>query len=360
MSIEIISPTDLRWRQYLDTVKHDFYQLPGYLELEAKRCEASAEAIAIVDGEKSFFLPYLIRDCHKISDGMEVDEAETYDVISPYGYAGMLLDTPDLDLNFLKQCWLATQQYWQSRNVCSAFLRLHIILNEGLDRAIEQIDSRVVCNRSAVVVCDLNRPLDELWQQMRRNNRTQIDKLKKSGFTVKVLPIELYLDEFIDIYYETMHRVNAASTYFFKKSYFEALISALEGQLYLFAVELEDRVVAAILVTEFSGILQYYLGGTKTEFLRQSLTALLLSYTIEWGKNRQNKYFNLGGGIGGQRDSLYAFKAGFSKQTKTFATIGSIVDRDRYDRLVNLRAKALNLSVAELTDSKFFPAYRSC
>jgi Acetyltransferase (GNAT) domain len=360
MSIEIMSPTDSRWRRYLNTVKHDFYHLPGYLELEAKRCEAVAEAILIEDGEKSFFLPYLIRDCRKISDGVEFDEVEIYDVVSPYGYSGMLLDTPERDLNFIKQCWISIHQHWQSQNVCSAFLRLHSILNEDLELAIEQIDSNVVCNRSEIVICDLNYPLDELLQQFRRNHRTKIDKLKKSGFKARMVPIELYLDKFIDIYHETMQRVNASSNYFFDKSYFEALVSALGDRIYLFVVELEDKIAAAILITEFSGIVQYHLSGTKTEFLSQSPNTILFSYIIEWGKNRcNNRYLNLGGGLGGQRDSLYHFKAGFSKQTKTFATIGSIVDRDRYDHLLNLRAKALNITVDELKDSAFFPVYRS-
>ncbi len=359
MSIEIMSLTDSRWQRYLNTVKHDFYHLPGYLELEAKRCGALAEAISIEDGEKSFFLPYLVRDCHKISDGGEFDQAEIYDVVSPYGYSGMLLGNSDRDPNFIKQCWMATHQYWRSRKICSAFLRLHPILNEDLDLSIEQIDSNVVCNRSEIIICDLDRSLDELWQQTRRNHRTKIAKLKKSGFTVRMVPIDLYLDRFIDIYHETMYRVNASSNYFFEKSYFDALVSALGNRIYLCVVELEDKIAAAMLVTEFSGIVQYHLGGTKTEFLPQSPNTILFSYIIEWGKNRYNRYLNLGGGLGGQQDSLYHFKAGFSKQTKTFATIGSIVDRERYDYLLNLRAKALKITVDELKNSAFFPAYRS-
>ena len=272
----------------------------------------------------------------------------------------MLLGNSDRDPNFIKQCWIATHQYWQSRNICSAFLRLHPILNENLDLSIEQIDSNVVCNRSEIVICDVDRSLDELRQQIRRNHRTKIDKLKKSGFTARMVPIELYLDKFIDIYHETMHRVNASSNYFFEKSYFEDLVSALGDRIYLFVVELEDKIAAAILITEFSGVVQYHLSGTKTEFLSQSPNTILFSYIMEWGKNRcNNRYLNLGGGLGGQRDSLYHFKAGFSKQTKTFATIGSIVDRDRYDYLLNLRAKALNITVDELKNSAFFPTYRS-
>jgi Acetyltransferase (GNAT) domain len=359
MSIEIMSPTDPRWQQYLNTINHDFYHLPAYLALEAKRCEALAEAISIEDGDKSFFLPYLIRDCRKNSDITEFDEAEIYDVVSPYGYSGLLLGNSARDDDFIKQCWIATHQHWRSRNICSAFLRLHPILNEDFDRSIAEIDSNVVCNRSAVVICDLHHSLDHLWQQLRQNHRSKINKLKRAGFVAKVVPLELYLDKFIDIYHETMYRVNASATYLFTENYFELLVRALGDRLFLVVVELEDKITAACLFTEFSGIVQYHLGGTKTESLVQSPKTLLLSYAIEWAKERGNDYLNLGGGLGGRDDSLYHFKAGFSKQTNIFATVSSIVDRERYDYLLNLRAKVLHRSAAELSCSPFFPAYRS-
>lgn len=359
MSIEIISPTDPRWLRYLNTVDRDFYHLPGYLDLEATRCEALAEAISIEDGEKSFFLPYLIRDCREISDGVGFDANEIYDVVSPYGYSGMLLGNSERDSNFIKQCWLATHQHWRSRNICSAFLRLHPILNEDLDLSIAEIDDNAVGNRSEVVICDLRHPLDKLWQQVRSSHRNKINKLKRAGFVARVAPLDLYLDKFIDLYYETMYRVNASTTYLFTKSYFESLARALGERLFLIVVEQEERITAAGLFTEFSGIVQYHLGGSKTEFLARSPTTLLFNHAIEWAKERGNNYLNLGGGLGGQNDSLYHFKSGFSKQTKTFATLCSIVDRDRYDYLLNSRAKALNLSVAELSKSDFFPAYRS-
>jgi hypothetical protein len=359
MSIEIISPTDSRWQQYLNTTRHDFYHLTGYLELEAQRCEALAEAILIEDGKKSFFFPYLIRDCRKISDDVEFDAAEIYDVISPYGYSGMLLDGVDLDPSFIRKCWIATYQHWQSRNICSAFLRLHPILNEDLDLSIAEIDGNVIGNRSAVVICDLRHSLDLLWQQVRSSHRNKINKLKRAGFVARVAPLDLYLDKFIDLYYETMYRVNASTTYLFNRSYFESLARALGERLFLIVVEQEDRITAACLFTEFSGIVQYHLGGSKTEFLAQSPNTLLFNYAIEWAKARGNNYLNLGGGLGGRDDSLYHFKSGFSKQTKTFATLCSIVDRERYDYLLNLRSKVLNLSVAELAESAYFPAYRS-
>jgi hypothetical protein len=407
MSIEIISTSDLRWQQYLDTVPHDFYHLPGYLKLESKRYNAIAEAVLIIEGDKTFFLPYSIRNCyqpltsiaatdrrepvqsliaahagatrepalsigntiqfssnidleHQIERPFPFQANGIYDVISPYGYPGMLISEAGRDANFIKKCWNLVQQHWKDSNICSAFIRLHPILNDYMDCLDGELDDRsVVCDQGDVVVCDLTNSLEEIWQQIRKSHRTKINKLKNAGFTCRMGSIDRDLNTFVDIYHETMHRVNADNSYFFTNSYFAELIEALGEKVNICVVEIDDKVAAAALVTEFSGTIQYHLGGTKTEFLPQSPTIAMFNYIINWSKERGNKYFNLGGGLGGHEDSLYHFKVGFSKATKSYKTIRSVVNEDSYEYLTDLRARYLGKNVAEMKSSAFFPIYRS-
>ena len=358
MEIDIIYPTDSRWRQYINILPHDFYHLPDYLELEAKRHNALAEAILVEDGDSIFFLPYLVRSCCEVLESIDSTVSEMYDVISPYGYPGMLVSKSGQNPSFINRSWHLIQQHWRSRKICAAFIRLHPLLNRYLDCWIDDIDPTVVCERANVVICNLNNPLEELWQQTRQNHRTKINKLRRLGFTVQMVPVEHYLDTFIDIYRETMHRVNAKSSYFFDRNYFVALMQALGEGINMCVVAIDTKVVAASIITEFSGIIQYHLGGTRTEFLPQSPNTIMFDYIRQWAKNRGNCYFNLGGGLGGDRDSLYHFKAGFSKETKIYTTIRSVVDRDNYTYLTNLRAKHLNRALSEVVNSSFFPTYR--
>ncbi len=359
MSIEIISPTDLRWQQYLDTVPHDFYHLSGYLELEAKWHGAIAEAVLVSDRGETFFLPYLMRDCDDVLSSHEFPVSEVYDTISPYGYPGILVSNPH-NLGFIKQAWILIHQSWRDRNICSAFLRLHPLINDLAAHDWSAIDSQAIYHYSDVVVCDLTLSLDELWRQTRSSHRTKINKLRRSGFSVRMAPVEQYLDIFIAIYLETMRRVNARSIYLFDRDYFSNLVRILADRVKICVVEFDDEVVAASMITELSGIVQYHLGGTKTEFLKYSPTTLMFDYIREWSKSRGNNYLNLGGGLGGQHDSLFHFKAGFSKEIKTFTTIRSIVDRELYQYLTTLRAKTLGREAAELRSLTFFPTYRAC
>ena len=71
-------------------------------------------------------------------------------------------------------------------------------------------------------------------------------------------------------------------------------------------------------------------------------------------KKRGNRVLHLGGGLGGAPDSLFAFKAGFSKARHPFRTWRVVVDEDRYRELT--RAAQPGLAAADVPG--FFPAYR--
>jgi predicted N-acyltransferase len=355
---QVVSPSDISWQNCLNSLPHDFYHLPGYLELEAQRHDAIAEAIVIQDGSEVFFLPYLIRECELALDA-SVGRDRIYDVISPYGYPGMLVSQAGQNPRFIKKCLNLIQEYWQSKNICSAFIRLHPLLNSYIDTSLSDGDNLIIYHQGQVVIVDLATDLNDIWRQTRANHRTKINKLKRSGFTTSISPSDEHLEVFIDIYHETMNRVNASSAYYFTRDYFDSLAEALGDRLNICVVETNGQIVAASLITEVSGIVQYHLGGTKTEFLPQSPTTIMFNRIVEWAKQRNHRYLNLGGGLGGSKDSLYHFKSGFSERTRSFMTMQATINKDLYDYLVRARAKALGVEIAELQSKSFFPTYRS-
>ncbi len=84
----------------------------------------------------------------------------------------------------------------------------------------------------------------------------------------------------------------------------------------------------------------------------------MFNYVRYWAKERGNQVFHLGGGVGGTKDSLYRFKAGFSKQTHTFMTMRLITNENIYRQLVDLQAKFLKIETEKLFSTNYFPAYR--
>jgi len=341
------------WLATLEQLPHDVYHLPEYVALDAKRTATTPEAFLLQDGARIFFVPYLLRSC---ADIVESDQAEVYDVISPYGYPGILMspeasnnpEFPDFALQQLRHTL-------QSRGVCSAFLRLHPILGEDFAKVFQ---SNPLSENGKTVSIDLTLDEGQIWAKTRRGHQSTINKCTRLGFTARTVSFAEYIDEFMAIYEETMDRVKARDSYYFSREYFAGLLK-LGSKIHLGVVELSGEIVCVCLFFESCGIVQAHLGGTKTEFLKQSPFNLLLHHMRLWAKARGHQYLHIGGGVGGKKDNLYTFKSGFSKLRHDFYTLRSVIDAQKYSDLVQLRAKAVSKSVEELEQSQFFPAYRA-
>jgi Acetyltransferase (GNAT) domain len=356
MDVQIIDISNQLWLNTLELIPHDAYHLPHYFYLESQRTKTIPEACLISEEDKVFFVPYLLRKCDDItSNGSPIPEV--FDVVSPYGYPGILINEAAANQpEFIDKAITNFKNILKNQGVCSAFFRLHPILNESLTKN----DSMgIFTPNGQTVSIDLTLSESELWAHTRKGHQSTINKCKRLGFTARVVSFEDYYEEFTAIYQETMNRVQANQSYYFDDNYFRGLLE-LGDKLHLCIVEFEEQIICASLFFECCGIIQAHLGGTKNDFLKQSPFNLLLHYVRLWGKERGNKYLHIGGGLGGSTtDSLYTFKSGFSRQRHDFLTARLITDPEKYLHLVELRAKALDTQVEELLDSGFFPAYRS-
>lgn len=355
MKTQVIDLSNKLWVNTLENLRHDIYHLPEYLYVEAIRTNTTPEAILISKDDKLFFLPYLLRPCDSLVDPNIVNQ-DVFDIVSPNGYAGILLnDAAAITPKFLKLAIDQLISVLQSRKVCSAFLRLHPILNESF----KEILSSEFCQISGETVSiDLTLSEQEIWHQTRPDHRSHINRCKRAGFTAKMLPLAEYVDVFMNVYNQTMDRVEAKQSFYFDYEYFSGLAN-LHDKIHLCIVELDNQVACAGIFLECCGIVQYHLSGTKNEFLKPAPSKLMLDYVRYWAKERGNKILHLGGGVGSAKDSLYNFKAGFSKQKHPFLTLRLITDQEKYLNLVELRAKSLKTDPEVLLKSNFFPAYRS-
>lgn len=355
MNLQVIDLSNPLWLQTLKKLRHDVYHLPEYLHLESTRVKATPEAILIVDDKNLFFVPYLLRQCNNIFD-RRLTTQEVFDIVSPYGYAGILLSeaaasTPE----FIDFAMNELMRMLRTRQVCSAFFRLHPILNHGFNEICQPSICQV---NGETVSIDLRLSKTEIWHQTRPEHRNKINRCKRTGLIARMVPFKQYINDFNIIYEETMARVGASILYYFGYEYFLHLSDALGDKLHLCTVELNEEITCVGLFTECCGIVQYHLGGTRTKFLKQAPSKLMFDYVRFWAKECGNEVFHLGGGVGGSKDSLYHFKAGFSKQRHTFLTLRLITDKEKYLHLVNLQAQFLNTKVEEVLKTNFFPAYR--
>ncbi len=351
MNVQILDWQNPLWSQTLRKLQHDIYHLPDYVYLEAKRTRTTAEAVVIQDSENIFFVSYLLRSCNDI-----FEQAEVFDVTSPYGYSGILLsEAASNNQAFINYSLTEIQQIFKLKGVCSAFLRLHPIFTN----TTKIFQSENLIETGETVSIDLRLSESQIWAHTRKGHQSTINKCKRLGFISRMVSVTDNIDIFKAIYEETMHRVEAKQAYYFNSEYFIDLLSLGANKLHLCFVELEDELAAACLFFECCGIVQAHLGGTRNQFLQYSPFNLLLHDVRLWAKARGNNFLHIGSGVGGTKDSLFKFKSGFSRQRHQWFALRLITDVEKHYDLVELRAKYLCVESKELLASNYFPAYRA-
>jgi len=352
MKAQIIDLLDPLWMQTLETLRHDVYHLPQYVAAEAQRTQTTPAAVVVINDDQVLFFPYLLRKCSDVSDKLTT---QVFDVVSPYGYPGILLSEAATHApGFAELAMQQLQQVLKAQGICSVFGRMHPILSHNFTTFFP---SDTFTHNGETVSVDLTLSEAEIWAHTRKGHQSTINKCKRLGFTARMVPCAEYMNILKAIYIETMNRVSAKQLYYFDDKYFNNLL-ALGDKLHLCIVEKDTEIAAACLFFECCSIVQAHLGGTQDQFIEQSPFNLLLDYVRYWAKARGNKFLHLGGGVGGSVDSLFKFKSGFSRQKHEFLTLRLMTDVEKYHNLVKLRAQALNIQPEELLEKEFFPAYR--
>ena len=355
MDVAHLGINDPEWREALGRLRHDFYHLPEYVRLDSEWNRAQPMAFLARSGDEELFIPYLLRHCESLFPE-SIAGGSVYDVVSPYGYPGLLLsDAARQSPKFAREAMDRLSETLRGMGVCSAFFRMHPLLSRGLS---ELFPEGFFTAAGETVAMDLTLDEGELWKGFREGHQWTIKKCKKLGFVPRMVSLRDYIEPVMDIYRETMDRVQAKDSYYFGRNYFTRL-AEMPGQVHCCVVESEGQPAAACVFFECGGIVQAHLGGTRSDFLNKSPFHLLLYSAAGWAKSRGNRYLHIGGGVGASNDRLLQFKRGFSPLRFPFSTLRLITDEGKYRELTARRAQAADVSVEDVSCGEFFPAYRA-
>lgn len=346
MELEFVGENAPAWSALIGALPHDIYHLPSYVAMAAAQqpadSKAEARAIIVRDGDRTMLLPMIIRQIPGEETGR--------DAISPYGYPGPLLQGA-YDPDFVAGASTAMVARLREEGIVSLFVRTHPLLNREL-LGCEAVGS--VVEHGETVSIDLTATAEEIWSGTRSRYRSYINGAIRAGRRAFIDEGWEHEAAFVEMYTATMQRVGASPDYMFGADYVQALRTALGSRLHLCVVGIDGTIAAAGLFTEEGGIVQYHLSGTNEAFERERPTMLMLHFVRGFMKERHNRVMHLGGGLGGAQDSLFEFKAGFSRQRQPFRTWRVVIDPDRYAALSRARQPG-----ADPADTGgFFPLYR--
>jgi hypothetical protein len=235
----------------------------------------------------------------------------------------------------------------EEKNV-SVFCRLHPIINH--DILVETFGSLV--DNGKTIAIDLTPTIETQRSKYRRQYRSKIRQMREKGFYLKKATSREEVQAFVKIYNENMARVKAESYYYFNESYFFNMLNSADFESSVLLLYLGEEITSGAFVTFSNNIMQFHLAATNNEYLHEGPMKLLIDEATLIGRENKMHFLHLGGGVGGNEDSLFEFKAGFSDKILNFKTWRFVSDPDVYKNLVVDRWGKYDIR------SDFFPLYR--
>ena len=341
-----------RWDEQLRHVDHDFYHTAAYHLFSQEQGEGEAFLAVYQEGESRLLWPYLLRPINGLgSTGLGTERY--FDVTSVYGYPGPLGSRCEGSERFRQRAYDAILDAWRSQRAVSAFTRLHPLLANH--RLLPT--SRPASQRGQTISIDLTDDPETASRAYRKTLRHDIKKARRAGVAV-IEDVELRrLDRFIELYHQTMHRAGAVERHFFSPDYFRRFFDRMGSRAYLMTAELDSRMIGGGIFVECDGIVQYHFSAGDEEFRHLAPSKLLLDEVRRRAAARGNHTLYLGGGTGGNSDSLFQFKSSFSKRTHPFHIWSAVILPAVYEELCRRRDEADPQEIAG-DRGGFFPAYR--
>ena len=335
--------------------EYDSYHLPGYHAVADNRGEGEPLLFFFEHKRGCAALPILIRSVSQVAG---LDRCRHRDAVSAYGYPGLLSSVGAENRSagsFRRQFANAFRQAMERLELVSIFVRQ----NPMIDSSWLFSSLGKVATQGPAVVIDLTKPEKEQLQAMRHGHRSDVRRARNSGMIVYEDPNFDRLHVFRGLYEQTMDRVGAASKYYFPKAYYDDLLRQMAEKVKLLFCEREGRMIGGAIFLLSQSAIQYHLSGTATAHLdERGASKLILDEMRIWGAENGFKWFHLGGGRGAREDSIFRFKAGFSKTRFSFSTVKMVIRSGAYSQLLGLREQWDRQNGRVSSDDAFFPEYR--
>lgn len=334
------------WDEIVRTFRdYDVYYLSGYVKAFELNGDGQAILIHYVSKDKSTrgINVVMKRDIHDFKPLSEIVPGELYDIVTPYGYGGWLIEGKDIDALSIEY------ENWAKENhIISEFVRFHPMLKNYTYtpyQAIHLGDTVYMETESE----------EQIWQNFSSQNRNKIRKAIKAGQNVYWCREPRIIDTFIEVYNETMDKDSADSYYYFKKEFYESIIENLKDNA-IWMYTMKDNIVTAISIFLFAnGQMHYHLSGLRREYQNLAPMNLLLYEAARWACQNGYRTLHMGGGVGSNHDSLYTFKKSFHRGDDAKFYVGKkIFDEKVYEKLIKIRERETNFD----KDISYFPAYR--
>lgn len=334
----------MKWDTLVRTFKnYDVNYLSGYARAFQVNGEGEPMLVYYDDGETRAMNVVMKRDIALIPAFRGKLAPDTYfDLSTPYGYGGFWIEG-----NGNRAVNDVYDNYCREMGYVSEFVRFHLYSD------CQNCFNGTVETHAHNIVRDLDSSFEQIEKDFEHKVRTNIRKACSAGLEVEFDPDGKRIDDFLEIYYDTMERTGAEKEFFFSKEFFNEL-NQMKDQHVFIHVLYERKVISSELVLYGTENCYPFLCGTRQEYFNLRPYDYLKYESFKWAKEKGLKRAILGGGYG-CNDGIYKFKKSFAPHGVCDYYIGKkIFNKKIYDELVDLRSNGKH----EESQTTYFPAYR--
>lgn len=304
--------------------KSDVYFHQDYVSLYENENEVT-ECFSYRDSGKLYLFPYLKRE-------NRIRTETFYDFETAYGYGGPIANTDDA--KFLQAAETALIETCKKNGLVAGFVRFCPWLD---NHQLIADPSRLLLSRRTVLM-DLTSDEETIWmEQIHSKHRNVIRKAEHANLTFEVDDSFENLHEFVDLYRDTMQRLDADDFYLFSDQYFARFRNSMTGKAFLGLVRCEGKIVAAAIFLHQGFFGHYHLAGSLHSHQHLAPNNLLIFQAAMHLKAKGVRYFHLGGGTDSSPDnSLLKFKRRFSPICRDFYVGKFVFNTKQYDEVCRM------------------------
>lgn len=285
---------------------------------------------------------FILRDLYDVDAYQNhLPKGEYFDIISPYGYGGFLVEGD----NYV-DVFKTFEEYCKANKIVSSTTRLNLFNSK------EQLEFWPNFSPFNNVVRSLDLNSDQLLQDFNYDFRKNLKSSFNKNLKLVIDTNKHSYKEFINIYNATMDRTNAQKHYYFSSEFYETLNQMTDNVVY-FNVYFENKMISSELILYGRKYCYSFLGGTDKDYFNLHPNHFLKYHIMMWAKDVGLSFYILGGGLG--EDGIFSYKKGMApKGIVPFYISSKIMDEERYNFLLHLAAQ-IRSNEAKIN---FFPGYR--
>jgi len=265
-----------------------------------------------------------------------------YDLITPYGYSGYQFK----NIETFKEFLILFREEALKRNYLTEVVRQ----NPYIDCILENYE--IITSRKTYAINLIKyKNIDEYYNKTSKNNKRTINKAMKNNLLFKLEDYDyenniICIENFIDIYNETMKNLDAKKYYFFNIEYYKRL-NKIKNHIKIANVFKENILIASCIIFIYDEYMNYHIGGSKMEYRNYGPNNFLHYNVIKYGIDKNKKIYHLGGGLS-ENDSLSYFKDSLSDTHFNYIIYKNIINEDKYNKITYNLDRSIN----------YFPLHR--